>query len=498
MADIITREQQVLFLNSTRIRGVKNANLQYQINSPISKSIGSDSAFNGVSGPQIGQLSVNLSPMSNDQILSFTGDVGVNGYLLKNKNESSENYSFLSGYLTNYSSRCSVGEIPEISANFQVFGNIGRIDSSESSDFGDISSSQTPELTKTSFEDFTLSLDGFRIDRVISYDININSNRRPDYTLGSRFPRRVSLNWPIEASITFVISAAEYNAFNIRNFPHSKRVTDVSLTFKNKDDTSLPVLSYFFHQMILVSESWSSGIDEKSTVTLSYRSFVSKNKIASSGLVLYLNASNLSSYQSDDYIKDLTFNKYNYSIANNIKSPSFRHIGFNGSSSSMERLPPVQYKMTEEATFCFWVCLLGSLSGIKTIVSWGDAGENALQFNYVDTTNPFAVSLGSGSAVFDLGPPISNSVWTFFTVTIDNINENIKSYINGEFFDSVSSNGYNLSNMGHLIIGTIEGGGDYFQGSLNKMMLYNRILTEEEIFNNYKATVNDTLNLALI
>lgn len=491
MAEIITREQQVLFFNSTKIKGVQSVNFQYDLSNSTLKGLGSYSSSNDVS-QQVGQLTVNVLAVTQDQIIPFTGDLGLNGYLLKNKNNSAENYSFLSGFLTNYRSSCSVGEIPQISANFEVYGNIGRIAPSESSDFSSIASSQDLPLSQTSYQDFSLTINDFNVNRIISYDININVGRRPDYIIGSRIPTRVSLNWPIEIEASFVISAAEYDAYNIRKFPHNTRTTDISLTFKNSRISSSNILSYSFSDMTFVSESYSTDVDGKSTVTLNYKGFLDKPSLVLDGLVFYINPSNRNSYR-DPYstVEDLTFNNYNLILEYNSLSDA-RMIKLDGINAF--GMTSKQHKMSNQFTFCIWLCYF-SLTGYRAIVSWGETGEHEIQLNYETVSGPFALSLHNHSAFFNLGEADGASNWTFLTVTFDQSSKVVRSYINGVLNTTASTVGYDFtSNQGEIYLGA-SSLSSLLEANINKILLYNRVLTDSEILSLYNFTRSDVVDL---
>ncbi len=494
MAEIISREQQVLFLNSNRVNGVQNCSFQYSTTNSPFRSMGRDqSSYDSL--PQRGQFSVDALAISSDPFISFTGDLGANGYLLKNSSNSAENYSFLSGYLTSYSASCSVGEIPRLSANFEVFGNIGKITQSESSDFAAISSSSISPVRATSFEDFSLSVDGFNSARVISFDVNINVNRRADYPLGTRNPIRVALNWPIQVEASFVISAAEYNAFNIRNFPHSARKTDLSLNFKVTNSAALTVLSYSFVNMVLASESYSSNVDGKSTVTLTYQSYVGKVEIPRDNLLIYLNATNTTSYQSDTYIENLKFNNYNFTITDNSKFNPYL-IDLNGSSSTM--ISGRDYLMPTKFSICFWICYFNT-SGIASIVSWG-AGANEIQINYENTFNPLALSTGYDSDIFSIGPTNGSGLWSLISLVFDSTTSTLRYYLNnGTFMSNTSIGGANIiGSRDYIYIGSRAGQDRFLNANINKFFFYEKLLSAQEIKDIYSVTSPDVVNLPVV
>ena len=122
--DRITRESQRFFLGTGEVVGNQSVNFSYDSSFQPLQYLGAGSTKFSPAGPMVGSVSVSTLLISDDQLLQFTGNFGTNGFLLRSRTNTNENVSFVSGYLTSYTSRCSIGQIPEIGANFSVFGNI--------------------------------------------------------------------------------------------------------------------------------------------------------------------------------------------------------------------------------------------------------------------------------------------------------------------------------------------------------------------------------------
>jgi hypothetical protein len=90
-----------------------------------------------------------------------------------------------------------------------------------------------------------------------------------------------------------------------------------------------------------------------------------------------------------------------------------------------------------------------------------------------------------------LGSTISASTWIFFTLTIDG--KSWKFYQNGVFTHGATVistvNILDTGSQGDLLIGQY-GGGDFFDGSIDDIAIYNRALSDTEVTQLYNQTVS--------
>jgi len=271
------RENQRFFLNTKEVFGIQDIVLNYQQNLIPLKFIGMGEPVIVPNGPIQGQCNVETSVVNADDYLYLTGHTGFNGYLVKSRTENTENFAFVSGYLTNYNSSCSIGDIPTVGLSFVVFGNIGRLTASESAQV----STQLTQINNgsSSFDhaiagpgSITLNLNDFTTNRVLSYDLNVNVNRNAIYPLGTRIPSAVEINYPIEVILGFDFAVNNYTPSNLYKSPLTPRVENVQLTLKNYK-TNATLLSYNFQELFLISESYRASTEGHSIVSATYRAY---------------------------------------------------------------------------------------------------------------------------------------------------------------------------------------------------------------------------------
>lgn len=277
----VSRERSRFFLNGVEVPGVQSTQTQYQINLTPLKYLGMDCLATYPKGIQSANFQLSHLVISDDVFLQFTGNGGFNGYLLKDSGNLADNFSFTSGYLTSYSSKCSIGQIPEISVSVVALGNAGRISSGES--LKTLQEFQGMKFAPLSFplkvagpNNIQINLDDFNTNRVLSYNLDVNVQRNPIYSLGNRFPVDVQINWPIEVVCGFRIDVNDYKAHSMRDFPCLPIVKDLTVSLLEYSGSNT-VISYNFKDAFLVGESYETNVNENSIIAnLTYKTFITR------------------------------------------------------------------------------------------------------------------------------------------------------------------------------------------------------------------------------
>lgn len=276
----LTREAEHFYLGSNEIPGVQSIDFNYTLGFEKVKSIGKNNNIFLPTGPQQGNVSISLSSVTSDQFYPLTGNYGVNGYLIEDRSNLANNFSFTSGYLTNYSCNCSIGQIPQIAAQLQTFGNIGRISTSENNDvirdFSNIPNSTSNLLLKIADPgSLNVSISDLNTNRLQSFNLGLSVSRLAVYSYGSLYPVAVMINYPIEVDLSLTIDKNDYVAKNIRNFPFNDRNDSISLSF-NDLQTKQNILNYSFNSMKLVGEAMRVDVNGSVSTTLKYKSYIIK------------------------------------------------------------------------------------------------------------------------------------------------------------------------------------------------------------------------------
>lgn len=277
------REEQRFFINNAEVPGVQNVDIEYsQPAAPLTHlGCGSQQYFILPSNRFSAQASVSSLFIADDPFISLTGNVGANGYLLKTYANTGQNFSFVSGYLSSYTLNCSVGQIPQLNASFDIFGEAGRIDSTSSprvaSDFASINA-YTPNILLKVVTSNSITISGpstFSTNRVQSFNVGLTCPRNPIYFLGSRFPSRVEKN-ATQVSLDFAMDLNDYNALKASLFPLRDSQTNISLSFNNSDNNAV-VSALNFSKMTFVGESQRTNINSSVSIVHKYVAYYPGN-----------------------------------------------------------------------------------------------------------------------------------------------------------------------------------------------------------------------------
>lgn len=222
-------------------------------------------------------------------------------------------------------------------------------------------------------------------------------------------------------------------------------------------------------------------------------------KIITDGLVLYLDAANTRSYPgSGTTWNDLSRGGNNGTLVN---GPTFNtgsggSIVFDGVNDRVSRSSPINAGSNFTVNAWIYPTLLGTTR--RAIVGNG--------YNYTSRqgwlfctagggiNNTFFLSIGSDIAGVNApANTLSLNTWVYISATCQNGGGAINLYRNGTIITDVISTlssgsiqyDINQFNVGFRFVG---GTADPFTGNIASVSIYNRILTQQEVLQNFNAT----------
>lgn len=229
-------------------------------------------------------------------------------------------------------------------------------------------------------------------------------------------------------------------------------------------------------------------------------------KIVTNGLILYLDSRNTSSYTNGSTVytdisrvKELT-----YSLVNTPTFiPSNGTISFDGSNEYITSNAVLTVR--QEMTFEFWFNRTASMGTNNTLFSIVRP-----YFSFRGTTNKLLIAwytrkAGANTArSLSSNATLSNGVWyngvCTLTQNVSTGESTAQIYINGLLDTSITYTSsvdeiFQTTSTSRLLFGThIEAGQTYFNGSMGPIKIYNRILSSDEILQNFN-TLKSRYNL---
>ena len=209
-------------------------------------------------------------------------------------------------------------------------------------------------------------------------------------------------------------------------------------------------------------------------------------KLVTDGLVLALDAGNTKSYPgSGTSWIDLSNNGNNATLTN---APTYSNgnLTFNGSTQYAQA-----NSVTDEIAsgdFTLMAMIKGSTQDHKSILSFNTNTGGNRQLWMVRN---------AGMGVYDSGNwyigsiDVDNNQWHHVAFTYDYSSKNAKTYTDGvNDLDVTTGNQINVQSSDTANIGMEFDGGspsDHFNGSIPMVYVYNRVLSQEEITQNFEA-----------
>ena len=208
-------------------------------------------------------------------------------------------------------------------------------------------------------------------------------------------------------------------------------------------------------------------------------------KVVTSGLSLYLDAANSSSYPgSGTTWTDISGNNRNGSLTNGptFNSSNGGSIVFDGTNDFVSVASDANILSTTAYTKTVWFYVT-SFSTDNNLISAGSSGQHAL---WLFTSNKLnAGHNGNWNTVVSTTTLVLNR-WYFGSVTFNNTSGWVL-YLNG-VQESTSVSTTTFTGTGTISIGSYQNLGNYFTGRIATATVYNRVLSSSEILQNYNAT----------
>jgi hypothetical protein len=251
-----------------------------------------------LNAPMEGNFTVNSTLVSEDFFLQFLGDNYFTGSL---HHPCHGYFGFSSGYITNHTVSCQVGQIPATSTNIRVFGDIGGspdvmqqepsqcvimdeygyalvIEDSYYNNnipgYNAKGESPFPEIRIPDQGSISIQCTGAETDRVVAFEHSIDIPIDPIYVVGSAYAAQVDVVWPITTNTSFTLEIDEYGYQSLRKYMITPTVHDIGI--KINDCFGDPIQHYNIEKARLLGESVSSSVDGRLTVNLKYQSYYNK------------------------------------------------------------------------------------------------------------------------------------------------------------------------------------------------------------------------------
>lgn len=222
---------------------------------------------------------------------------------------------------------------------------------------------------------------------------------------------------------------------------------------------------------------------------------VSSATLVSSGLKLNLDASSSSSYPGTGTTwTDLSGNGYNFTLQNAsaYNSSGVKYMDFNGSYGAAIIASGTDIPVTGDVTAIVWTRIKNSTAEWRTLFRSQTTGGNHGVIIESGSNRLGMYNGGFYDSTFTVNnlPGYGTTTWAMMTWRF---NASTTPYYNFSYNDTPSTlRGSNSSSasafaQGIYVIGSYQGGSQYW-GDIAQVLLYNRVLTDTEVLQNFNAT----------
>jgi len=256
MKSSVSNYESNFYLSGVKILGVSDVNFGYSVPVEHLSVIGYRKFNTFISGPPQGNLSVQKYLCQNDHILNYTGAIQASGGLFYNN----KNFTFRSAYLNSFNVSCAVGNFPQLSADFTIFGNVG-------TGLGFTTASQSNALSVVRPGDILIQCDGTGTNRIEAFTYTVECPRIPIYHPTGSSPMEVETIRPYRVTAQFTLGVYDYE---------SKRAFDY-IVDSNKQNINIAIGSlatFTVNNMEFIGESINSSATDEVSMTLNYQGFI--------------------------------------------------------------------------------------------------------------------------------------------------------------------------------------------------------------------------------
>lgn len=205
------------------------------------------------------------------------------------------------------------------------------------------------------------------------------------------------------------------------------------------------------------------------------------NYVPTNGLIAYYpfngNANDQSGNASNGTPTDVTLTSDRFGVANTAYS-------FNGTSSNIQAYLSKNLQDNNSRTITGWFKATDPVNSKEfdfCVLNYGNTPSSAFKISFY-RKGYFDVTFGS--QVFSSQEYYFNNEWTFFAMTFDNTNKTFSLYINNVLKITGITNLFTQEFGSYFRVGKNDSN-NYFEGSLDDIGVWNRMLTSQEISNLY-------------
>jgi hypothetical protein len=254
---------QKLIVNQQEISGVTRFNGNFDIPFNNIDVLGGN-LVTSIEGEISRNISFSRFLNQSDHLRYLTGDAFCSGYVLYDN----KSFGFSSGFLTNYSVECAVGDIASVSTDLIVYGNIGG-----NIQHPIIPSQNTNNIYIANYGNIFINTNEGQTNRITAFEYNVNCERIPLFILGSIYPNQVILKKPINIELSLTLEINDFESQNVQSLLCSPNIQNINIELKDCKNSQI-IETFRAPNARLVSISYNGDTDSPSNIVMTFNSFL--------------------------------------------------------------------------------------------------------------------------------------------------------------------------------------------------------------------------------
>jgi len=246
-----------------KLNSVQNISFSHNVNEYPISTLGNQCAGTTIGGPTTVTASIDKFLLNRDQVRNLARD-GIT-YITGQFEYGDNILQFYGGVINGYSVAASVGELPQISFDLEIYEGLHAL----GSPLNLPDDEDAPE--EIGQDGLIVTFDKGGTNSVQSFNFTETFNVQPIYGLGQDTPSHISIVGPINQEVTISMEVEDYESEDTFSFLDSAK--DRNRTIQLQISGSSVLNTFALENAYLVDESITAGVGDTIIANLTYRGY---------------------------------------------------------------------------------------------------------------------------------------------------------------------------------------------------------------------------------
>ena len=269
-----------VFLNEKKVSGLQSLSFSQNVSEGMMATLGDELGQPSLTSPITTSVSIDRFLLNTDFITGLTGQtfsgMFVHGTNTRENTTDSNILKFNSGILLGYSVDGSIGQVPTIAYDIEIYGNM-----TGDSTTGITTPTEDTAISTVSPTGITVTFDKENLDTlgnknlVQSFNFTESYAYEPIYAVGKTYPCHIANKGATFQEMNISLEVENYNPEDKHSFLEATKAKNREISVKIETDDGQENI-FSLRSGHLVSESFSYGLNDTVVASLTYRGYKRK------------------------------------------------------------------------------------------------------------------------------------------------------------------------------------------------------------------------------